>query len=65
MSEPTKENAVPKRNFRRTQGPQNNTKPSNDKKNLRRKQKRNNAPGAPSLDTSNTEDDSDEENDYV
>ncbi|CAI4055893.1 hypothetical protein N7582_000457 [Saccharomyces uvarum] len=62
MSEPTKENAVPKRNFRRTQGPQNNTKPSNDKKNLRRKQKRNNAPGAPSLDTSNTEDDSDEEN---
>ncbi|EJS42255.1 YDR266C [Saccharomyces arboricola H-6] len=58
MSQPTKENISSKRNFRRTQGPQNNTSPSNDKKNPRRKQKRNGT----GLKSSSTEDDSGEEN---
>ncbi|CAI4058716.1 E3 ubiquitin-protein ligase HEL2 SKDI_04G4800 [Saccharomyces kudriavzevii IFO 1802] len=62
MSEPTKENVASKRNFRRTQGPQNNTKPNNDRTNSRRKQKRNNLSGTPGLNASNADDDSDEEN---
>ena len=39
MSEPTKEHVTPKRSFRRTQGPQNSTKPNSDRKDSRRKQK--------------------------
>lgn len=61
MSESVKENVTPTRNFRRTQGPQNNTKPHNDRKNFRRKQKKNNLSAEPNLTTSSA-DDTDEEN---
>lgn len=61
MSESLKENVAPERNFRRTQGPQNNTKPHNDRKNSRRKQKKNNLSAGPGLNTFST-DDTDEEN---